>query len=178
MTPDFDSQPTLVGPCVTLRPLVAADFEALHAAASDPLIWEQHPQPERWQRDVFRTAFFEGAVASGSAFVVLDNASGAIIGSTRYYDWQSQERSIAVGFTFLARAWWGGPTNQEVKQLLLDHAWHWADTVWFHIGVQNLRSRRALEKLGGRFSHVEERSSGGALVSTAFYCIDAPAGRR
>jgi RimJ/RimL family protein N-acetyltransferase len=171
----FDLRPSLRGPTLTLRPLVAADFEALHAAASDPLIWEQHPQPTRWQREVFRTAFFEGALASGSAFVVLDNATGAIIGSTRYYDWQPQERSIAVGFTFLTRAWWGGPANQEMKQLLLQHAWHWVDTVWFHIGVDNLRSRRALEKLGGYLSHVEERSGGAGLVSTAFYRIDAPA---
>jgi RimJ/RimL family protein N-acetyltransferase len=171
----FDLRPTLRGPTLTLRPLVAADFEALHAAASDPLIWEQHPQPTRWQREVFRTDFFEGAVASGSAFVVVDNASCAIIGSTRYYDWQPQERSIAVGFTFLTRAWWGGPANQEMKQLLLQHAWHWVDTVWFHIGVDNLRSRRALEKLGGYLSHVEERSGGAGRVSTAFYRIDAPA---
>ncbi len=171
----FDLRPTLRGPTLTLRPLVAEDFEPLLAAASDPLIWEQHPQPTRWQREVFRTAFFEGAVASGSAFVVLDNATGAIIGSTRYYDWQPQERSIAVGFTFLARAWWGGLANQEMKQLLLQHAWHWVDTVWFHIGVDNLRSRRALEKLGGYLSHVEERSGGAGLVSTAFYRIDAPA---
>jgi RimJ/RimL family protein N-acetyltransferase len=177
MTHMFNTQPTLIGPLVALRPLVAEDFEALYAAAADPLIWAQHPQPTRWQREVFAEHFFKSALAGGSAFVVLDNASGAIIGSTRYYDWQPQSRSIALGFTFLARAWWGGPANQEMKQLLLEHAWHWVDTVWFHIGAQNLRSRRALEKIGGRFSHVEERSGGGTLVSTALYRIDAP-GRR
>ena len=102
----FDSRPVLVGAALTLRPLVAEDFDSLHAAASDPLIWEQHPQPTRWQRDVFRSNFFEGALASGSAFVVLDNATDAIIGSTRYYDWWPQSREIAIGFTFLTRPYW------------------------------------------------------------------------
>lgn len=41
----FDLQPTLIGSTITLRPLREADFDALHAAASDPLIWEQHPDP-------------------------------------------------------------------------------------------------------------------------------------
>ena len=174
MTHAFDSQPTLIGPSLALRPLAAEDFEPLHAAASDPLIWAQHPQPTRWQRDVFRTAFFEGALASGSAFVVLDNATGTMIGSTRYYDWDPQAREIAIGFTFLARPWWGGETNREMKKLMLDHAFRWADTVWFHIGVDNWRSRKALEKIGGRFSHEALRGMGGVEHLSAFYRIDKP----
>jgi len=152
----FDSRPVLVGASLTLRPLVAEDFDSLHAAASDPLIWEQHPQPTRWQRDVFRSNFFEGALASGSAFVVLDNATDAIIGSTRYYDWWPQSREIAIGFTFLTRPYWGGGANHEMKQLMLSHAFKWADTVWFHVGEHNGRSRRALEKIGACFSHQVE----------------------
>ena len=92
----FDSRPVLVGAALTLRPLVAEDFDSLHAAASDPLIWEQHPQPTRWQRDVFRSNFFEGALASGSAFVVLDNATDAIIvadgTSCRHQIWDGAQR--------------------------------------------------------------------------------------
>jgi RimJ/RimL family protein N-acetyltransferase len=172
--PAFDLQPVLRGPTLTLRPLLAGDFDALLAAASDPLVWEQHPQPTRWRREVFAEHFFAGALASGSAFVVLDNASGAIIGSSRYYDWQPQTREIAIGYTFLIREKWGGTSNQEMKQLMLEHAWHWADTVWFHIGAQNLRSRRALEKLGGRFSHEQMRGPAGASSLTVFYRIDAP----
>ena len=152
----FDSRPVLVGASLTLRPLVAEDFEPLHAAASDPLIWEQHPQPTRWQRDVFRSNFFEGALASGSAFVVLDNATDAIIGSTRYYDWWPQSREIAIGFTFLTRPYWGNGANHEMKQLMLSHAFRWADTVWFHVGEHNGRSRRALVKIDARFSHQVE----------------------
>jgi len=170
----FDARPTLVGASLTLRPLVAEDFEPLLAAASDPLIWEQHPQPTRWQREVFRSGFFEGALAGGSAFVVLDNGTGAIIGSSRYYEWQPDTREIAIGFTFLKRQYWGGSSNQEMKHLMLDHAWRWADTVWFHIGVNNWRSRRAMEKLGGRFSAEKAKSLSGVEHVNAFYRIDKP----
>ena len=166
-SPDTDStywQTPLTGAGISLRPLVAEDFEPLHAAASDPLIWEQHPQPTRWQREVFRSAFFEGALACGSAYVVLDNAAGAIIGSTRYYDWWPQTREIAIGYTFLARPYWRTGANQQMKQLMLTHAFARAATVWFHVGEHNWRSRRALEKIGARFSHQE-----GARV---FYRLD------
>jgi len=63
-TSSFDLQPTLIGKAISLRPLRAEDFEALYAAASDPLIWEQHPEPLRYQRPVFE-GFFASALASG-----------------------------------------------------------------------------------------------------------------
>lgn len=170
--PPFDFQPTLVGGTITLRPLKADDFEALYAAASDPLIWEQHPERTRYQRQVFENGFFAGALASGSAFVVIDNASGKIIGSSRYYEWNPVEREVAVGFTFLTRSHWGGATNREMKQLMLSHAFRWAKVVWFHVGANNWRSRKAMEKIGGRFSH-EGRIHGQEQIHV-FYRIDAP----
>jgi hypothetical protein len=57
-------QPTLQDDQVILSPLKTAEFEELLAIASDPLIWAQHPNPNRWQREVFRT-YFDGALASG-----------------------------------------------------------------------------------------------------------------
>ncbi|MEE4192457.1 MAG: GNAT family N-acetyltransferase, partial [Halieaceae bacterium] len=82
-----DLQPTLVGDRITLRPLEERDFEALHAAASDPMIWEQHPDNTRYQRDAFEARFFRGAIASGGALAVIANDSGEVIGSSRYYEW-------------------------------------------------------------------------------------------
>jgi N-acetyltransferase len=170
----FDFQPTLAGETISLRPLKAHDFEALYAAASDPLIWEQHPEPTRYQRQVFETGFFASALASGSAFVVIDNASGKIIGSSRYYEWNSVEREVAVGFTFLARSHWGGGTNREMKQLMLNHAFRWAKVVWFHVGANNWCSRKAIEKIGGRLSHEEGKVIHGVAHIHVFYRIDAP----
>lgn len=170
---DFDFQPTLVGESITLRPLTADDFEALYAAASDPLVWEQHPDPSRYQRDVFQKGFFASAVASGSAFVVIDNASRDVIGSSRYYEWDPLKQEVAIGYTFLARSHWGGKVNREMKQLMLDHAFRWARTAWFHVGVDNRRSRKAMEKIGGRFSHEEAKITNGIAYISAYYRIDA-----
>jgi N-acetyltransferase len=143
----FELQPTLKGALVTLRPLAPADFDALYAVASDPLIWEQHPANDRWKPDVFRE-YFQGGLDSGGAFLVLDAADGGIIGCTRFYDYSEEASQIEIGWTFLARSHWGGRYNSEMKRLLLGHAFRFVRRVVFRAGVNNLRSQRALEKLG------------------------------
>jgi RimJ/RimL family protein N-acetyltransferase len=159
-----DLQPTLVGDRITLRPLEERDFEALHAAASDPMIWEQHPDNARYQRDAFEARFFRGAIASGGALAVIANDSGEVIGSSRYYEWDPAEQSICIGYTFIVTRHWGDGTNSEMKALMLDHAFSFANTVWFHIGEDNLRSRRAVEKLGA----VQTRSEPAEVEGTSF----------
>jgi RimJ/RimL family protein N-acetyltransferase len=169
----IELQPVLQGPTLTLRPLRADDFDALHAAASDPLIWEVHPEPTRWQHDVFRK-FFDAGIESKGAFVVIDRATDRIIGSSRYYEWKPETREIAIGFTFLARSHWGGTTNREMKKLMLDHIFPWADIVWFHVGQQNWRSRKAMEKIGGIFSHYAPVELAGVMHNYAYYKIERP----
>src|SRR5690348_13653086 len=109
----FDLQPTLKGKLVELRPLTPKDFDALFAAASDPLIWEQHPESDRYTRPIFQ-CYFDGALESGGAFIVIDRKSGRIIGSTRYHDFKPDESEIEIGFTFLTREFWGGEYNGEM----------------------------------------------------------------
>lgn len=169
----IDLQPVLQGPALTLRPLQPDDFETLYAAASDPLIWLQNPQPTRYQRDVFRTVFDSGIESQG-ALAVIDRSSGTMIGTSRYYDWAPDTREIAIGYTFLARSHWGGATNAEMKRLMLEHIFQWADTVWFHIGVNNWRSRKAIEKVGGVLSHYGERMQGEKIVPYTYYKITKP----
>lgn len=144
----FELQPTLRGKLVVLRPLRADDFDALFAVAADPLIWEQHPASDRWKPEVFRE-FFQGAMDSGGAFAVFDGDGGAIIGSSRYFGYDEQKSEIEIGWTFLARSHWGGRYNGEMKQLMVGHALRFVDRVIFMIGVGNLRSQKAIEKLGG-----------------------------
>lgn len=143
-----DLQPTLRGKIVTVRPIAASDWDGMYAAASDAKIWEQHPASDRYQERVFRQ-YFDDAIACGSAFAFVDNASGDIIGSSRYHGHDPVAREIEIGWTFLARACWGGRYNSEIKQLMLDHAFTFVDTVVFWIGETNMRSRRSVEKLGG-----------------------------
>ncbi len=149
---DVDFQPVLKGQHITLLPLQAEHFADLTQAASDPLIWQQHPEPNRYQREVF-AGFLQGALASGSAFTIVDHHQQQVIGSSRYYDWEPVKRHIVIGYTFLTRPYWGGSTNAELKKLMLDYAAQFAEVAWLCIGSNNMRSRRAAEKLGFIFSH-------------------------
>jgi RimJ/RimL family protein N-acetyltransferase len=142
-----DLQPTLTGPHVIVRPIRSSDWDGMFAAASDPEIWALHPVRDRYTELVFR-AFFDSALASGSAFSIVDRKSDRIIGSSRYHDHESEAREIEIGWTFLARPWWGGNTNREVKDLMLGHAFNFVDTVVFWVGETNWRSQRAMEKIG------------------------------
>lgn len=146
----FDLQPTLVGELLELRPLKAEDFDALFAAASDPLVWEQHPDSDRWKPEVFRK-FFDGAMASGGAFAVIDRRDGGVIGSSRYWGYDETASEVEIGWTFLARSHWGGAFNGEMKRLMLDHAFRFVELVVFMIGPDNFRSQRAIQKIGGVF---------------------------
>jgi RimJ/RimL family protein N-acetyltransferase len=166
----MDLQPTLKGAALELHPLAPADLDALYAAASDPLVWEQHPNSDRWKREVFER-FFAGALASRGALAILDSKTGAVIGSSRYYDWDASAREVAIGFTFMARAYWGGAFNRELKSLMLDHAFGSCDAVVFHVWENNLRSRKAMEKIGGVLAGREERVVDGKPVVSVVYRI-------
>lgn len=144
----FDLQPILKGELIELRPLRAEDFHALYAVASDPLIWEQHPNTDRHNEVVFRE-FFREAMESGGALIALDAKDGRVIGSSRFYEYDNEMNQVEIGWSFLARAYWGGTYNREMKHLMLRHAFRFVDRVIFVIGPQNARSRRATEKLGG-----------------------------
>lgn len=169
---EFDYQPTLEGALLNLRPALPADLEALYAAASDPQIWAIHPDPERYRREVFERNFFTPAITGTGALVVIDRRSGSIVGSSRYYEWNPAAEEVAIGYTFLARSHWGGPFNRELKALMLHHAFRFARRVWFHIGIDNLRSRKAMEKIGGKLSHIEVRDQNGRPVENGYYYID------
>ena len=144
----FDRQPHLVGDLVELRPLRADDFDALFAVAADPLLWEQHPSPDRYQEEVFRS-FFQAALESGGALVALDRRDGRVIGSSRFHGYDEAAIEVEIGWTFLARSHWGGTYNGQMKRLMLRHAFRYVGTVVFLIGPQNWRSRRSVEKIGG-----------------------------
>ena len=167
---EFNLQPLLRGERVTLRPLREEDYEELWHAASDPLVWEQHPDQTRHDPQGFRR-FFVAALESGTTLVVIDNASGRIIGSTRYYEWDPERREVAIGYTFLARAHWGGAANAEMKRLLIEHAAPYVDTIWFHVGRENWRSRRAMEKIGGELMYEGQRPLNGQMADFVYYRI-------
>lgn len=169
----MELQPVLHGPRLKLRPLKTADFDPLYAAASDPLIWALHPASDRWKRDVFEE-FFSKALESRGALVIERKDSGKIIGTSRYYD-SDGKKSVAIGFTFLTREHWGGDWNRELKFLMLDHAFIYVSRVIFHVGEGNLRSRKAMEKIGGVFAgRLDRIKPDGSPDPTVIYEIRKP----
>ena len=157
----MDRQPVLEGERLLLRPLSGDDWRALYAVAADPLVWELHPASDRWKEDVFR-AYFADALAKGGALAVIDRASGTIVGSSRMQAHDpANGGSVEIGWTFLTRSHWGGSTNREMKRLMLAHALKFVERVDFRVGEHNLRSRRAMEKIGGRLTDRD-----GGLVET------------
>jgi N-acetyltransferase len=143
----FDLQPHLKGELIELRPLRRDDWDELFTVASDPLIWEQHPENDRYKEDVFKI-FFEDALRSGGAFVVVDTKTQQIIGSTRFHGYDPKKSEIEIGWTFLVRTYWGGRYNAEMKQLMLTHAFKFVENVVFFVGENNIRSQKATEKIG------------------------------
>lgn len=144
----FELQPELPGPLVSLRPLRPDDFSDLYAVASDPLIWEQHPANDRYKEDTFRI-FFREALESGGALLVADSRGGNAIGSSRFHGYDSKTSEVEIGWSFLARRYWGGAYNREMKRLMLRHAFRYVDRVIFVVGSGNFRSQRAVQKIGG-----------------------------
>lgn len=155
----FDPQPVLKSDLLELRPLCADDYDVLYAVACDPLIWEQHPARNRHEPAVFQ-GFFRDAMASGGALLVMDATTRQVIGSSRYHGYNEQKSEVEIGWTFLARSHWGGQYNGEMKRLMLQHAFRFVRTVLFFVGPNNLRSQRAVEKIGGVYIGVRPDATG------------------
>jgi RimJ/RimL family protein N-acetyltransferase len=152
---------------VILTPLLQSDFERLYEVASDKMIWEQHPNPDRYKRDIFRK-YFEGAIQSEGAFLISNAVTGDVIGSTRFYDYDAKMRLIKIGYTFFSCDCWGKDFNKEVKWLMLPYAFTYADKVHFEVGAQNIRSQKAMERLGAEKIAEQEVTYYGELPKLNF----------
>ncbi|MEC3876904.1 GNAT family N-acetyltransferase [Chryseobacterium salviniae] len=151
----FSIQPVLENEKYQLIPLQQGDFEPLYEVASDPEVWSQHPNKDRYRKEVF-SIFFEGAMQSGGAFKIIEKSSGEILGSTRFYDYHEEDNSIFIGYTFYGTKSWGKGINPQIKKLMLDYIFQFVDIVYFHVGKDNIRSRKAMERLGAENNGEQE----------------------
>ncbi len=149
-------QPTLESDLVRVRPLVKEDFDKLYAIASDPLIWEQHQNSDRYTLEEFRL-FFDQGIEGKSAFAICDKKTNQILGSSRYKVIHEKEGVIEIGWSFLDRSVWGGQYNKAFKTLMVNHALKSYKMVVFHVHVNNYRSQKAMAKIGGK--KLEESSA-------------------
>lgn len=169
---EFSLQPHLRNHRLELKPLTENHFEALYMLASDPLVWAQHPNNERYKREVFEN-FFKGALLSNGAFTIIDVNLGQAVGCTRFYDYDAIQNSIFIGYTFYGRSFWGKNYNSEVKKLMLDYIFQYVSVVFFHVGKENFRSRRAMEKLGAEnCGEIEVAYFGEASKTNIVYQIE------
>ena len=152
---NFSIQPSLENEDVKLIPLQESDFERLFSVASDPEVWSMHPNKERYQREVFQN-FFTGAIGSNGAFLVVDKNTEEVLGSTRFYDYNKSDKSILIGYTFYGTKSWGKNINASVKKMMLDYIFEYVDKVIFHVGKDNIRSVKAMNKLGAENLGEEE----------------------
>ena len=168
----MDLQPLhLKNELVELIPLQLIHFNELFAVASDPLIWEQHPNPDRYKQEVFEN-FFKGAIESKGAFLIKNVQTGQTIGSSRLYDYDPKISELKIGYTFFSRDCWGKPFNKEVKKLMIDYALMHVNKVVFHVGAENMRSQKAMEKLGAtKISEAEVAYFGEATRLNFVYVI-------
>ncbi|KFF74899.1 acetyltransferase [Chryseobacterium sp. P1-3] len=164
---NFSVQPVLENEELQLIPLQQGDFESLYEVASDPEVWEQHPNKDRYKREVF-TNFFQGAMESKGAFKIIEKATGDVLGSSRYYNFDEDDNHIFIGYTFYGTKSWGKGINPQVKKLMLEYIFQFVDKVHFHIGKENFRSQIALERLGGKKIAEEEVAYFGEPTRTNF----------
>lgn len=144
----FDIQPNrLKNNIVTLVPLQETDFDRLYLLASNPLVWAQHPTPTRYKREIFQN-YFDGAIQSKGAFIVLDSQTNEVVGGTRFYDINNDLKTIKIGYTFIGIDFWGKNFNKNMKKLMLDYAFETFNAVLFDIGASNIRSQKAIQKIG------------------------------
>lgn len=158
-------QPTLENELITLRPLRENDFKALYEVAKDPLIWEQHPNADRYKKGKFKKLFDE-FIESRGTLITIDVKTGQVIGASRYHNYNKTKSEVEIGWTFLARAYWGGAYNKAMKHLMLKHAFKFVNNVVFLVGPENIRSQKAVEKIGGKF--VGKRLDGSGRESIVY----------
>jgi RimJ/RimL family protein N-acetyltransferase len=141
-------QPTLESDLIRIRPMDKYDLEDLYKVAKDPKIWEQH-HCKRYLRPEFEK-FFTESIESNGALIILDKTTNKIIGSSRYKKFNEFPHIVEIGWTFIDRKYWGGKYNKVVKNLMIEHAFNFASSIIFYVNRNNIRSQRAVEKIGGQ----------------------------
>jgi RimJ/RimL family protein N-acetyltransferase len=144
---------TLQDDHVALEPLSLDHVPALEVAAADGELWNlwfTSAPPPGLARDYVEKALQSHADGLMLPFAIREKSSGAIIGTTRYYDFAAELPRLAIGYTWYAKSWQKSHVNTACKRLLLRHAFESLNcvAVEFHTDHRNLDSQRAIKRLG------------------------------
>ena len=133
-------------------------FHGLYTVGSSPIIWEQHKDRDRWEKDNFRKYIDGGLDNKEGCYTIIDKKLNKIIGTTRYYSFNEKEPSVKIGYTFISDEYWGTSMNFQIKKLMLDYIFQYLDKVYFEIWEENIRSQNSVEKLGGKKLRLEKNN--------------------
>lgn len=170
--------PTLAGRHVRLRPLDPADVDALVEVARAGDLWDLFyanfsmlKTPERWLAAVMRERDYGRALP-----FTVETPDGQVVGATRLMRLAPGHRRLEIGGTFYAKAVQRTGVNTEAKRMLLAHAFEVMDCqcVQIRTDLLNLRSQRAIERLGARRDGVlrgHQVMADGRLRDTVVYSI-------
>jgi RimJ/RimL family protein N-acetyltransferase len=170
---------TLPGKYVRLEPLSMGYVDQLWRVGSEPDLWKWTPYqittPDRMR--TYLQAALDGQLhGTALPFVTIWQASGEVVGSTRFGNIDTDNRRAEIGWTWVGKAWQRTPVNTEAKFLMLQHAFE----VWHCIRVEiktdelNTVSQRAIERLGAKKEGIFRQHmivEGGRLRNTVYYSI-------
>lgn len=179
--PDRVQPATLRSDLVTLEPLSLDHVDALELAATDGELWQlwftSVPAPGGMR------AYVEKALAGQAdghmlPFAIREASTGAIVGTTRYYEIVPALPRLAIGYTWYAKRWQRTHLNTATKYLLLQNAFETvgAVAVEFHTDGYNFDSQRAIQRLGAKHDgtlRAHKARPDGSLRDTMCYSIIA-----
>jgi RimJ/RimL family protein N-acetyltransferase len=180
MSDPFSTQPiTLEGEHVRLEPLSLDHLDRLCTIGLDQHLWQWTVTQIQSCADLRRyieTALAQQEAGAALPFVTIEQASGEVVGSTRYGNIDSNNRRVEIGWTWIASPWQRTAINTETKYLMLRHAF---DTmgcirVEFKTDVLNERSRRAILRLGAQEEGILRQhviTQHGRIRDTIYYSI-------
>ncbi len=173
------SNTILKGELVELIPMEESHFEELELLASEKRIWEFYPQdcgnPIRF-RELINLALRERDNGNQFPFVIFHKNENKIIGSTRLMEIEVHHRKLEIGWTWLHPDYWATALNLECKLLLLTFCFENLNAIRVQIKTNenNMRSRKAIEKIGGKFEGILRHhwiADNGNIRNTAYYSI-------
>ncbi|UCA60406.1 GNAT family N-acetyltransferase [Chryseobacterium rhizoplanae] len=180
MTEKWILHPTILeGTHVELIPLEKEHFEELYAAAADKDLWTLIPT-DGSDKAIFyknyKLALSERDNGNQYPFVIRHKETQKLIGSTRFFEIYPSDKKLEIGWTWITKEFWGSSVNLECKLLLLTYCFEVlkANRVQLKTKDDNLRSRKAIEKIGGVFEGIlrkDKIQNDGTTRNAAYYSI-------
>lgn len=149
----IDFRPTLENEFVILSPLTLENYGKLLDVASQEKLVQYSPsdiETPHALRNYVISAMEQSERKNSITFIVFDKVKQLFAGSTRYMNINWKNKVLEIGSTWIGREFQGSGLNTHMKYLMINHAFDIMEfeKIEFRIDERNMRSRKAVEKLG------------------------------